>query len=272
MRALYGIAIRGNGTNEPIEILESLGGVNKRQYKDTFNFLYINEDTHEICHVIQQYQIPLPIVKIMTCEDFNKLYPYRIGETVFVNGVKERITNIDFHVTEIPYKVTEGKYEHWVSISCIKKEAVTQPSKTRTLEVTLETAKEWYKNGGELKTIALTIFSEQELVPLPKTWEEYWETHYAGEVIWKMPFKDTETAEAFDAFRKLMLLRDCYCDGWDANWDDDSDKYVLYFLNEEPYVDKAFYKRRPLSFPTEELAKEFLKNFEQLMIAAKRFL
>lgn len=38
MRALYGIAIRGNGTNEPIEILESLGGVNERQYEDTFNF------------------------------------------------------------------------------------------------------------------------------------------------------------------------------------------------------------------------------------------
>ena len=272
MKALYGIAIRGNGTNEPIEILESLGGVNERQYKDTFNFLYINEDTHVIAYAIQQYEIPLPIVKIMTCEDFNKLYPYRIGETVFVNGVKERIVNMDFHVTELPYKVTQGKGEHWVPISSIEKYAETQPLKTRTLEVTLETAKEWYKNGGELKILALTMFSEQELIPLPKTWKEYWETHYPGEVIWEMPFKDTETAEAFDAFRRLMLLRDCYCDGWDANWNDDSIKYILYFSNEVSYVDKTYCERRPLSFPTEELAKEFLKNFEQLMIAAKRFL
>lgn len=272
MRVLYNIAIIGNGTNEPIEILESLGGVNERQYKDTFNFLYINEDTHEIRHAIQQYEFPLPIVKIMTCEEFNEQYPYRIGETVIVNGVKERITNMDFRATEIPYKVTQGKYEHWVCTSSIKKCTETPQSKTRTLEVTLETAKEWYKNGGELKTLALTMFSVQELIPLPKTWEEYWETHYPGEVIWKIPFKDTETAEAFDAFRRLILLRDYYCDGWDANWNDDSIKYVLYFDNEVPSVDKTHYKRRPLSFPTEELAKEFLKNFEQLMIAAKRFL
>lgn len=142
MRVLYNIAIRGNGTNEPIEILESLGGVNKRQYKDTFNFLYINEDTHEIRYALQQYEFPLPIVKIMTCEEFNKLYPYRIGETVFVNGVKERITNMDFRVTELPYKVTKGKSEHWVTISSIKKYVETPQSKTRTLEVTLETAKE----------------------------------------------------------------------------------------------------------------------------------
>ena len=43
----------------------------------------------------------------------------------------------------------------------------------RNITLTLDKAKEWYKKGGELREIALQAFSEKELNPLPRSWEEY---------------------------------------------------------------------------------------------------
>lgn len=37
----------------------------------------------------------------------------------------------------------------------------------------MNTAKEWYKQGGDLRKIALQAFTETELQSLPKSWEEY---------------------------------------------------------------------------------------------------
>ena len=46
--------------------------------------------------------------------------------------------------------------------------------KTRTIEISLDTAKRLYEQGGEYRDIALTAFKEHELIGdrLPKTWEE----------------------------------------------------------------------------------------------------
>ena len=46
---------------------------------------------------------------------------------------------------------------------------------TRFIEISLETAKRWYEQGGELKDMALGAYSEQELIGdrSPKTWDEY---------------------------------------------------------------------------------------------------
>ena len=42
---------------------------------------------------------------------------------------------------------------------------------TRTIEISLDTAKRWYEQGGEYRDIALTAFKEHELIGdrLPKT-------------------------------------------------------------------------------------------------------
>ena len=46
---------------------------------------------------------------------------------------------------------------------------------SRTVKLTLEKAKEFYKKGGEFRDLALSAFTEEELtkVELPKTWEEF---------------------------------------------------------------------------------------------------
>ena len=50
---------------------------------------------------------------------------------------------------------------------------------TRTIEISLDTAKRLYEQGGEYRDIALTAFKEHELIDgrLPKTWDEYCAKH-----------------------------------------------------------------------------------------------
>ena len=46
---------------------------------------------------------------------------------------------------------------------------------TRQIELSLDTAKRLYEQGGEYRDIALTAFKEHELIGdrLPKTWQEF---------------------------------------------------------------------------------------------------
>ena len=45
----------------------------------------------------------------------------------------------------------------------------------RTFELSLEKAKEWFKEGGELKKIALEVYTKKELEDFKYTWENCFE-------------------------------------------------------------------------------------------------
>lgn len=128
---------------------------------------------------------------------------------------------------------------------------------------------------------------------LPKTWKEFCENHdtkkgehyiddscnlVAAMGGYKrdaqkdrnlLPSK--QAAEAHLALMQLHQLRDCYRDGWQPNLKDDSGKYGIERLynpvlrNIELRVawhnDVSIF----LSFPTCELANEFLTNFRELI-------
>ena len=55
------------------------------------------------------------------------------------------------------------------------KNVIFKKMEERTVKLTLEKAKEFYKKGGEFRDLALSAFTEKELVKveLPKTWEEF---------------------------------------------------------------------------------------------------
>ena len=154
---------------------------------------------------------------------------------------------------------------------------------TRTIEIPLVTAKRWYKQGGELKEMALGAFSEKELIGdgLPKTWDEYCAKHGDMGVIIKASlgtayvalnkhvFSDYKQAQAHIALMKLHLLRDEYRQGWEPDWSDNCYKYgVKWNMFEENYeliVSWCIFNDIFLSFPTEEIASEFLTNFRDLI-------
>ena len=157
---------------------------------------------------------------------------------------------------------------------------------TRFIKLSLDTAKRWYEQGGELKEMALGAFSEKELIGdgLPKTWDEYCAKHGDMGVIIKASlgtayvalnkhvFSDYKQAQAHITKMKLHLLRDEYRQGWLPDWSDNCYKYGvkwnIFPRKKELIVTWRNYDPLFLSFPTEEIASEFLTNFRELIVQA----
>ena len=151
---------------------------------------------------------------------------------------------------------------------------------TRQIELSLDTAKRLYEQGGEYRDIALTAFKEHELIGdrLPKTWDEYCAKHgeegdkikaslnTAYMAINTYIFSDYKQAQAHIAKMKLHLLRDEYRNGWKPDWkDSEHKKYVIQSSEGEYYVDDYYNISTFLAFQDEKQAKEFLTNFRELI-------
>lgn len=165
---------------------------------------------------------------------------------------------------------------------------------TRTIKLTLEKAKEFYKKGGEFRDLALSAFTEEELkkVELPKTWEEfcsqfkiqYGEYYiyidssikensddYRNSIFDRNMLPSKKAAEQHLALMQLHQLRDCYRQGWEPNWlDDDENKYCIVYNSVYNYsisINKS--TRVFLSFQSREIAQLFLDNFRNLIEEAR---
>lgn len=167
-----------------------------------------------------------------------------------------------------------------------------------------EEYKAWFNTDNTNKTMKQTIEIEvpegkkaiwkdgklvfEDIIPeLPKTWEEFCEKYpevkqeyyinYCSEIeIIPKPSRSTscdknilpskEAAEAHLALMQLHQLRDCYRQGWVPDWDNTKQtKYCIEnYINiyhTESYTSYVHF----LAFQTEEIAKEFLHNFEELI-------
>lgn len=127
---------------------------------------------------------------------------------------------------------------------------------------------------------------------LPKTWKEFCENYSRKKdkcyidiscqivrLVYEVDRdKDSDknilpskqAAEAHLALMQLHQLRDCYRQGWTPNWNDDTTKYVLKncyhsIKNVEPMIINGVHRCAFLSFPTFQLAEEFLNNFRDLI-------
>ena len=134
----------------------------------------------------------------------------------------------------------------------------------RTIKLTLGKAKEFYKKGGELRGLALSAFTESELISLPKSWDEFC-AMYDFKPEDTIPFSEQQY-KAHAVLLKLHILRDCYRDGWEPNWNDN--KFVKYSIvkqNNIPTVVSLWKIPSFLSFQTREITEQFLENFEDLI-------
>lgn len=151
----------------------------------------------------------------------------------------------------------------------------------RTIKLTLEKAKEFYKKGGEFKDLALSAFTVEELThkELPKTWKEYkenWAEREKGIRLGDMSEVELDKIKiskditsAHNALLALHLLRDCYRQGWEPNYADCTLKYFLSKGSDRCIsVDWCRAVDHFLTFQTEEVAKEFLDNFKELIFKA----
>ena len=158
---------------------------------------------------------------------------------------------------------------------------------TRTIKLTLEKAKEFYKKGEEFRDLALSAYTEEELTKaeLPKTWEEfcnqfkicrecYIETDcnvketgvgYRDPLYDRNMLPSRKAAEQHLALMQLHQLRDCYRQGWKPDWPDKSPRWFICKNGNRTVVMTDFYYNTFLSFQSEKIAQLFLDNFRDLI-------
>lgn len=128
----------------------------------------------------------------------------------------------------------------------------------RTIELSLETAINFYKKGGEFKELALSAYTEEELTmaQLPKSWEEYFNSlNEIAQEAWRELFKRLP-AQRYIALMKLEALRDCYLDGKRY-----PNIHCIKKVNRTYHVLCFSNVSNVLSFPNRVLAEHFLRCF-----------
>lgn len=160
----------------------------------------------------------------------------------------------------------------------------------RNVKISLDKAREWYKQGGELKEVALSAFTENEIITsaLPNTWEEFCKMYPIKDDEWyiggnsninllkegiryntshRNVLPSLQSAKAHLAQMQLEQLRDCYRQGWKPDWSDfhHQCKWCIMFDTDTFKVKSGIYCSRFLSFQSKEIAEKFFNNFQELI-------
>lgn len=123
---------------------------------------------------------------------------------------------------------------------------------------------DYFYNHHNFKEISVEDILNIEIEEsLPKTWEEFYIQN-------KFPPRDLDTFYKYNAHKKLLHLRDCYRQGWKPEIGEL--RWVITSMDCEFYINSYYNICRFLSFQSEEVAKEFLKNFKDLIIQAGDFI
>lgn len=164
----------------------------------------------------------------------------------------------------------------------------------RSIRISLDKAREWYNQGGELKELALSAFSEKEITEsaLPNTWQEFCEMYPIKEdkkeyfidensnikllkkgirhnTIHRNVLPSLQSLKAHIAQMQLEQLRDCYRQGWLPDWSDGNQmKYGIYYDRYILVVQSIYHCSTFLSFQSQDIAEKFFNNFKGLIETA----
>ena len=162
---------------------------------------------------------------------------------------------------------------------------------TKELKITIP---EGYEIDKKKSTFEKIVFKKKENIK-PRSWEEYCyqqqeannkgyhindancaplEIHWAGcdsPHNWKNVLPSKELTIAFLAMMQLMSLREAWIGDWKPDWSYDnlSSYYCISVYMGKISIDVRSHTQGALSFPTSEMAKEFINRFEDLLIIAK---
>lgn len=183
-------------------------------------------------------------------------------------------------------------------ISCTLKEYKQKFNnmEKRTIQIDLITAKEWYKQGGDLRKVALQAFTENELNYLPKSWEEYCKINsyldkdkavflladgninplpssYCARINLPGAVPSKKRAEQFLTLNKLLQIRDYYNQGWKPDWNDvRQEKFIIGAEYNKLFTEVFHNLMFMFAFKTGEIRNEFFNNFKPELEFIKEFL
>ena len=200
-------------------------------------------------------------------------------KTVFKKGMKV--------YDQLNFPDKEGKV-----MDICKDERVTSPITVIFKDKNDEEIERYYTSDGRYKIDKLPVLSTkpyqiilqgfEQKAPVP-TFEEAWNnSHNSKEIFYSSNcdkvcsgYPTQELADASEALRRLLFLRDYYNEGWQANWNDTSLKHIIYMKVEGGWnflIDSRSKYPRVLHFKSEEIAKKFIKEQKELLEIAKPLL
>lgn len=94
---------------------------------------------------------------------------------------------------------------------------------------------------------------------------EYNKEEYKG-------YPSQELADASEALRRLLFLRDYYNEGWQPDWNDNATKYSIEVEVGEIVGRNHHCNARTMSFKTNDVRNKFLEEQKELLEIAKPLL
>ena len=139
------------------------------------------------------------------------------------------------------------------------------------------------KSKGAINTLSTVDYSIElegfeQKAPIP-TFEEVWKktmrlyepkSEYNKEEYKGYPSQ--ELADASEALRRLLFLRDYYNEGWQPDWNDNATKYSIEVEVGEIVGRNHHCNARIMSFKTNDVRNKFLEEQKELLEIAKPLL
>lgn len=119
----------------------------------------------------------------------------------------------------------------------------------------------------------------EQKAPVP-TFEEAWNnSHNSKEIFYSSNcdkvcsgYPTQELADASEALRRLLFLRDYYNEGWQPDWNDNATKYSIEVEVGEIVGRNHHCNARIMSFKTNDVRNKFLEEQRELLEIAKPLL
>ena len=119
----------------------------------------------------------------------------------------------------------------------------------------------------------------EQKAPAP-TFEEAWNnSHNSKEIFYSSNcdkvcsgYPTQELADASEALRRLLFLRDYYNEGWQPDWKNEEKKFSIEIYEGEFDTFESIECQRVFSFKTEEIRDKFLEDQRELLEIAKPLL
>ena len=176
---------------------------------------------------------------------------------------------------ETPLKITEVKEDETLRVLCEEVIYCYTGDGRFIGEYTNSNRNRVLSQTPTLSTSPYTFDSFEQKEPIP-TYEEAvdWvkknsedKVVYANEVYVSEKYK-----LAFEALKKLIVLRDYYNEGWQPNWQDNEWKYFIKHYRCTLSVDCDCGYSRVLNFKSEKIRDKFLEEQRELLNIAKPLL
>jgi hypothetical protein len=288
------LAIKSHITRgkEVIELLKMMGGCESGYCGGGMGFYYYISQYGNIEGSCEPHEFDNYIV--YTLEEFLEKYPYKVGDLVDrnIDYVSCVIDNMRWNskkcCVEYHAKTLNGSNYGWHVSECFvnnktttttKKESTMFMQMGKTVSVIFNS--ENYEDEVELQLGDYEIavrdgktYAIRKKPTYPKTIIEvldYWHPNRELEDDYQCIYKK----ELIKSFQLLLYCRDAYwkiAGNWKPDWNNISDKYTIYPVSGEIWLDKGQTINTVLAFPTQEMRNIFFENFKDLIVKCKELL